>query len=301
MGEFLVHHVRLFDFVPKAIHCLASDEDTQRLALSRSDGSVEIWSVKDNWFQEKIIPGQDDRSVEALVWCQQRLFSGGLQGDITEYDLMQLSHKGTHPSNAGAVWCLVANSKQTHIAAGTEEGCIVIFELTEEGLIYDKALDRQEGRILSLAWHEGGEMMVSGGIDNIRIWSVQSGHAVQRLTLGRQDRNKDTIVWSIAVTQDFTIISGDSRGKTTFWNGKQGTALKSYQSHKADVLSVCASQDGTSVFASGVDPALAQFEYTAAQANSDWKMWVRSSVRNQHTHDVRAVTIAGDSVISGGL
>lgn len=54
------------------------------------------------------------------------------------------------------------------------------------------------------------------------------------------------------------------------------------------------------MFSSGVDPTLTQFEYTPVHTDSDWKQWVRSSVRKQHTHDVRAVTLAGDSVVTGG-
>jgi U3 small nucleolar RNA-associated protein 4 len=40
-----------------------------------------------------------------------------------------------------------------------------------------------------------------------------------------------------------TVVSGDSRGKTSFWNGKTGTLADSYQSHKADVLAVAVSAD----------------------------------------------------------
>jgi U3 small nucleolar RNA-associated protein 4 len=31
------------------------------------------------------------------------------------------------------------------------------------------------------------------------------------MTPGRDERKKETIVWCLAVTKDFTIISGDSR------------------------------------------------------------------------------------------
>ena len=44
-------------------------------------------------------------------------------------------------------------------------------------------------------------MIVTGGPDNIRIWSVQSGHALQRILLG----GKDTIVWCLAVTRSVLI------------------------------------------------------------------------------------------------
>ena len=54
MGEFRVHHVRFMEYIPKAVHCMAYNDATQRLAVSRSDGSIEIWSIQDNWFQEKV-------------------------------------------------------------------------------------------------------------------------------------------------------------------------------------------------------------------------------------------------------
>ena len=57
------------------------------------------------------------------------------------------------------------------------------------------------GRILSVAWYDPENVIVSGGIDNIRIWSVKSGHAIQRLTIGRKHHNKETIVWALAITK----------------------------------------------------------------------------------------------------
>jgi len=55
------------------------------------------------------------------------------------------------------------------------------------------------GRILSIAWHEEENAIVTGGVDNIRVWGVTSGRAVQRMAVGK-DGDKDTIVWAIAVT-----------------------------------------------------------------------------------------------------
>ena len=52
-----------------------------------------------------------------------------------------------------------------------------------------------------MAWHGGERRIVTGGVDNIRVWSVESGHAVQRLTLSRTERNKETIVWAVGVTK----------------------------------------------------------------------------------------------------
>ncbi|KAK7505273.1 hypothetical protein BaRGS_00003435 [Batillaria attramentaria] len=285
MGEFKVHHVRFFEYTPQAINSLAYEKSTQRLAVSRSDGSIEIWSKADNWYQEKVIPGTEGHSVEALVWLGTRLFSGGLDSNVTEYDLVSLQMK---------------NEADNQLAAGTEDGCVVIFSTDGDDLQHVRAFDKQEGRILCIAWHTAEGLVVTGGIDNIRIWGAQSGHALQRLTLGRQDRGKETIVWCLAVTSDLTIVSGDSRGKTSFWNGKQGTLIKSIQSHKADVLTVAVDEEETNVFSSGVDPTVVKFSYMSPSGNSSWRTWVRSTVLSYHTHDVRACVVAGSTVVTGG-
>ncbi len=85
MAAANVHRVRFIEFRPKAIHCLAFSDDSDRsprLAVSRGDASLEIWATCDGerYHQETWVPGREDSSVEALVWCQGRLFSAGLTG-----------------------------------------------------------------------------------------------------------------------------------------------------------------------------------------------------------------------------
>lgn len=57
------------------------------------------------------------------------------------------------------------------------------------------------GRILSIAWYDPDNAIITGGVDNIRIWSVKSGHAIRRLTLGQMQGDRETIVWTVAVTE----------------------------------------------------------------------------------------------------
>lgn len=57
-------------------------------------------------------------------------------------------------------------------------------------------------------------------MDTIRIWNVQTGHAVNRISASR--RGKEVIVWCLAVLSDNTVVSGDSHGRLTFWDGTIG-------------------------------------------------------------------------------
>lgn len=56
-----------------------------------------------------------------------------------------------------------------------------------------------KGRITSIAWYDPLNVIVTGGLDNIRVWSVNSGNPLQRIMIPRQQRNKETIVWAVDV------------------------------------------------------------------------------------------------------
>lgn len=63
------------------------------------------------------------------------------------------------------------------------------------------------GKISCISWDSTGEWLVTGSINAVRIYSRRSGHALHKLSTGQTE----TIVSSLAVTNDFTIISADSR------------------------------------------------------------------------------------------
>lgn len=54
MGELKVHRVRFFDYMPSAIRAMAFDPRTERLAVAREDGALEIFNFSDHYFQEKV-------------------------------------------------------------------------------------------------------------------------------------------------------------------------------------------------------------------------------------------------------
>lgn len=67
----------------------------------RADSTIEIWDLRYAPHMQQVIPGSADGSVEAMVWCNKRLFSTGLHGTITEYNLLTLSAKVRKMSGVG--------------------------------------------------------------------------------------------------------------------------------------------------------------------------------------------------------
>jgi U3 small nucleolar RNA-associated protein 4 len=300
MAPFKTHIVRFCDLEPIAIQCMVLNEKKDTLALSRSDSSVELWSVSYTPYLQKSIPGTPEASIESLCWFENRLFSCGLHGFVIEYDLIKLKVKAEHTVTSGPAWCLASNIKSRKIAVGTEEGFVSVFNIHRDTIEFLRILDKQEGRILCLAWNPAGTHLATGSIDTIRTWDVHTGHPTARMTTGRVERNKETIVWAVVVTEDMTVISGDSRGRTSFWNGRNGTLIDSIQSHKADVLTVELNPDGSVAYSSGVDPTIMHFQ-TISKPDGR-RVWVKSLHRVVNTHDVRAlVSLKDKGIISGGV
>lgn len=86
---------------------------------------------------------------------------------VVEYSVSGQSEVRRHPVTSGPAWCLAiggerrdcawcnspsADCEARTLAVGTEEGFVCLFSLTKEGLEYARVFDRQEGRILCLAW-----------------------------------------------------------------------------------------------------------------------------------------------------
>merc|ERR1719273_1789401 len=123
-------------------------------------------------------------------------------------------------------------------------------------------------RILCLDWHSDGRHIVTGSPDTIRVWDAVTGHPLTRMSTGRTEKHRETTVWSLIMLDDFTVVSGDSWGKTSFWNGRTGTLTDAYQTHIADVLTVATNEEQSIVYSSGVDPNIMQFQ--PISTNSQW-------------------------------
>ncbi|KAL7824274.1 hypothetical protein SRHO_G00086020 [Serrasalmus rhombeus] len=304
MGEFKVHRVRFFDYMPSAIRALAFQPQRERIAVARTDGTVEIFNRADCFFQEKVIPGRQQAATEALAWVGDRLFSAGLNGEIIEYDLDNNKTKYTIDAYGGPIWSITSNKQGTHLAVGCEDGTVKLFEVHEDRIQFERNLAKQKGRIISLSWHPSSSKIVAGMMDVIHIFDTETGQSVQRLLVDRGigiSRSQECVVWSVVYLSDGTIISGDSAGKVKMWDSCTGTLIKSHQVTKWDVLTLSISQDETSLAVGTSEGHVVQFQFLSMVLGQEDKEWVRTRTFKNHTHDVRAVLEVNTAIVSGGM
>jgi len=200
----------------------------------------------------------------------------------------------------GIAWCMDVNHEKTRLAVGTENGYINTFTVHQEKLIYDRVFDKQKGRILCIKWDNTGDMIYTGSINTIRVWSAISGHAIHKMTTSKSNLKKDTTIWCLAVTDDNMIISGDSRGFLSFWDPHIGVLVESIESHTADIQAITLSHDMNTVYCTGVDPVVRSFCRVIMKASGK-PQWVKGIERRLHMHDVRALVEANGKLYSAGV
>lgn len=299
MSMSKIHNVKFYKLDPRGINCMALENNRKKIALSRSDATIEIWDLSNTPYVERVIPNKSNASIEALCWFNKRLFSVGLDGHLTEYDIITLSAKYSVPITGGVGWCMDVHRKTSKLVIGTEQGYLNLYEITNEGVEYVKVFDKQEGRILCLKFERSGEFISSGSSDTVRIWNVKSGHAVHKMNLSRSTANVETVVWCLQILDNFTVVSGDSRGFITFWDGFTGSQIESCKSHCAAVLSICSSYDNKTIYCAGIDPLIMSYEKISIKGKSD--KWVRSVQRKIHDHDVRCLVYLDNKLYSAGV
>lgn len=309
-----MHRSRFYLAELHSINCIAYNEKLSKVALLRRrirkhqpsqnemHSLVEIWNMQNKAaFLEQVIFDDSDNLalLEDLVWSKSgRLFSCGLNTFLNEYDLESGRIKQSLCVNSSPAWCLTINKSDNFMAIGTEDGHICVYNIYDDSLQYDKILDRNDNRILCLEWYYpksgGSPLLVAGSIDFIKIWNYQSGRCTDFIKVG----NTGVVIWCLKVLPDFTIVSGDSSGTTSFWNGFNTTLNASFKAHKGDVLAVCANSAAGNVYSSGVDPTITEFSRMSGKSDT----WIMSITKRPHTHDVRSLVCTKSNwLLSGGV
>ncbi|KAH0619730.1 hypothetical protein JD844_000674 [Phrynosoma platyrhinos] len=143
------------------------------------------------------------------------------------------------------------------VQVGCDDGSIKLFAVLSDRIQFERQLDRQKGRILSLSWHPSGTKIAAGSLDLIRVFDIKSGRAIQQIHVDRRLQESHTqkcVVWGVAFLSDGTIVSADSAGKVQFWDSEMGTLLSKHPVSKSAVLCVAASEGPDHIGSSCVSP-----------------------------------------------
>ena len=311
-----IHRCRFIPYNPQAINALAFSQPpsaeqlgrgfpTLRLAIGRANGEIEIWNpMRGAWFQETVLRGGKDRSVEGLVWTldpaaaddgqpgRLRLFSIGYSTAVTEWDLENGRPLRHSSGNYGEIWCLAAQprweapnkSKNNKDDGGKKK--------KKNNNNNDHDDDPAEGEYM-------GQHVAAGCADgSIVILSTADGD-LKFLRLMRPSTKRARVL-SVAFQNRHIIVAGYADSSIRLFDIRSGQLLRTVSLGKGPaggpsellVWSVKCLPDGTIV--SGDSAGEIRF----------WDAHNYSLIQRLHGHlaDVLDVAVSanGETVISGG-
>lgn len=320
----------------------------QRLAIGRANGDIEIWNpAKGRWFQESIFRGGKDRSIEGLAWTRDlgdegdevvegeraagrlRLFSIGFSSTVTEWDLARgvpLRHAN---GNFGTIWCLAAQPRwaphrhderqhgsshagvrhDQYLAAGCEDGTIVLFSTDDGDLRYLKTMVRpptKKPRALTITWKDGNTIVAGFSDSNIRVYDIRNRQTVRNMSLGKSALGgNETLVWAVKCLPNGNILSGDSAGDLKIWDGNNYSLVQRLHCHEADVLDIATNTKGSMIITGGADRRTVMYKITSSGKGDRHCRWTQVMHRRFHEHDVKVLAALESQdlsvAVSGGL
>ncbi|KAA8913749.1 WD40-repeat-containing domain protein [Sphaerosporella brunnea] len=303
-----------------------------RVAIGRNNGSIEIWNpLSGKWHLEATLQGGKDRSIEGLVWIQDydengegalRLLSIGFTSVVTEWDL-ETGRPAAHlDCNGGVIWSISAQPRRNafevpeeerdndellaqKVVVGTDDGTLKLLSTAggKGQLTFVKNLARagtSKSRVLSLVWKNRHTVVAGMADSQIRVWDIKSGRSIGKMSLNRE-RRKEVLVWAVKALRNGDIVSGDSRGEVTFWDGTNYTMKQRLQVHEADCLTLeVGGLNGENVVSGGAD-----MRTVFLQRASGGRGWSQVFRRRFHKHDVRAMAAYESGpfsvIVSGGV
>ena len=334
-----IHRCRFVPYPPSAINALAfshasvaaknerSPKDL-RLALGRANGDIEIWNpLGGHWFQESVIRGAKDRSIENLVWTQDwddgangktpeagrlRLFSIGNSTSVTEWDLSLGAPARHADGNFGDLWCFAAQPRLSptpdakgvggrngslldsqYLAAGCSDGTIVLFSIEDDELRFARSLGKPAAKrphVLSITWKDRYTIVAGYDDSAIRVYDMRSKTVLHNMSLGKPgDGKSDIHVWAVGCLPSGDILSGDSTGQLKIWDSDSYSLVQSIQAHKADILDLVIGAHGQMILTGGADQRTVAYRCHGPQKGRKGRRWAPTMHRRFHEHDVRAM------------
>ena len=170
-----VHLARFVEYQPHIVTAMAYEPESEMLAVARGNGDIQLWrTAAPRWHSVGSMTGSSSSQIRSVCWVRRdddapRLFSGALDGAITEWSLQTLRPCNVTDSQGGSVWCMAISHSGERLAAACHDGAVRIFHVSErlpgqaagDELVFERLLPRNPGEVLSVAWGPLDRVLVS--------------------------------------------------------------------------------------------------------------------------------------------
>ena len=136
----------------------------------------------------------------------------------------------------------------------------------------------------SVAFSPDGQMLASGGFDNIvRLWDVGTGAHLKALT------GHTGVAWSVAFSPDGQTLASGGLDGVRLWDVGTGAHLKTLTGHTGKVASVAFSPDGQTLASGGADKTVRVWDVGTGEP---------LEILTGHTHRVLGISFSSNGTLA---
>jgi len=244
------------------------------VAKSSENGNIELFKFSPEFPEKPQFSGEmfTDMESEASALCfvsENRLVSAGLGGVLSLWNTNSFQEMFTENITV-AVWQLEACPTDDSLFAAACDDTIRLYkfhEKTEQLELIRVFPSLASGRVISLDWMKDGLGLVSGSIGCFTVWRLEKTGAsiipYEIRTVKVSVSNiKDSKIWKIKNLDNRTVVTGDSSNRIMFWDILTGTTVSEFKLHEAPIISIAVSPDCKTVYCSGSDSRIFEFNFS---------------------------------------
>ncbi|KAL9643244.1 hypothetical protein ABK040_014701 [Willaertia magna] len=291
---------------------LAFNKNKTLLAAARFNSEIEIYSVDATIYQngnvnEKFkefvpllkLPGKIGTTVETMIWTHDdRFFTCGLHGYVTEWDLEKQIPKRISSPSGGAIWNM--DLINDVLAIASEDGGIRFLNVEDLSLkfiispsvknnnhqgLYEHCKD--ENRMLFVRFLENGKKVLCGGINGIYCFDVLKKTVLYRIEIKRG------FCWTGELLNNNTAVVGDSVGNIHIVDIELGMIKQTMKALNRDVLKIYSEKE-SEFFVAGMDGSM-------VFVKKEKKKYALIATKRPSLNDIFDLVISGKSIYFVGL
>lgn len=273
MPSLKIHRPRVFTPSHSKAETIATNK-FGLVAKSSENGNIELFKFSPEFPEKPQFSGEmfTDMESEASALCfvsKNRLVSAGLGGVLSLWNTNSFQEMFTENMTV-AVWQLEACPTDESLFAAACDDTIRLYkfhEKTEQLELVRVFPSLASGRVISLDWMKDGLGLVSGSIGCFTVWRIEKTGAsiipYEIRTVKVSVSNiKDSKIWKIKNLDNRIVVTGDSSNRIMFWDILTGTTVSEFKLHEAPIISIAVSPDCKTVYCSGSDSRIFEFNFS---------------------------------------
>jgi WD40 repeat protein len=303
--ETYIHQIQVQDYYQQyPVKRIAFNSNQSLLAVARLNSEIEIWNTAfaaKNWKLVSKIPAQSQTTVETIAWIGDRLFTAGLHGVVTEWDLnTRLPKQQSSTSYGGAIYGIAIHGKT--IAVANEDGKVRIFDADDLKLLKQTfgpstaeqqpahiKGDLKSRRLMAITFDSQGKHIFCCGPTGIYCFEMPSGSLKYRIV-------HSTLCMSLYyVKKGKYLVVGDAQGNTMFCDAVFGTIQSKFKQHVSYVLQITGTANDKYIFSTGADSRVSLFQFSNNR-------WMHTRSHRPSEHDIYGLAVFKDKyIVTGSL